>query len=124
MPNGTRNPAGQLAEQAAALHLSAAGLTLLERNFRCRAGEIDLVFLDRDILVFIEVRLRSSERFGGALGSVDARKQRRLYRAARRFVAARGVALQTPIRFDVIAVRGEPPHHCHFEWIRDAFQFD
>lgn len=124
MATRNRRETGQLAEQAAAQHLAAAGLALLERNFRCRGGEIDLIFRDAQTLVFVEVRLRQSERFGGALGSVDARKQHRLYRAARAYVASRAVAQQTPMRFDVVAVGGQPPLACHFEWIKDAFQFD
>ena len=97
---------------------------LLERNFRCRSGEIDLIFLDDETLVFVEVRLRRSERYGGALGSVDRRKQSRLHQAACVYLAERTVAPLAPMRFDVVAVSGQPPNACQFEWIRDAFQIE
>lgn len=119
-----RGTAGQLAERAVEQHLTAAGLTLLERNFRCRAGEIDLILAEAEVLVFVEVRLRQSERFGGALGSVGPAKQRRLYRAACAFLSSGNIAPQTPMRFDVVAVRRHSVQDYVFEWIRDAFQFD
>jgi putative endonuclease len=91
---GRRTPAqaaGGDAEEAAARFLAGKGLEIVARNYRTRFGEIDLVARDGASLVFVEVRLRSSMRFGGAAASVDWRKRQRLESAARHFlrVAAR-----------------------------------
>lgn len=106
---------GSAAEQAACQFLQQQGLTLVTRNFRCRQGELDLVMLDRQVLVFVEVRLRNNPRFGGALASVTARKQQRLIRAAQYFLS------QYPepraCRFDVVGFDGESQP----VWIADAF---
>ena len=90
--------------------LRARRYTIVARNFRCRAGEIDLVALDGPTVVFIEVRTRGSDRMGTPLESVDGRKQSRVGRVARQFVAARGW-LDRDARFDVIGIRvdTEPP---------------
>ncbi len=92
----------------------------MERNFRCRAGEIDLVALDGPTLVFVEVRSRRGDRLGTPLESVDPRKQARVVRVARHFLAARGVA-DRDVRFDVVSVRfdSEPPV---VEHLRGAFE--
>ena len=72
---------GDDAEQRAAAYLQLAGLKLVERNYRCRFGEIDLVLHEGSTVVFAEVRLRASARFGGAAASIDARKQAKLIAA-------------------------------------------
>jgi len=110
------NPGAQ-AERIAAAYLQRKGLTLIVTNYRCRWGEIDLVLHDRDSIVFTEVRLRSSGRFGGAAGSVDTRKRRRIIAAARHYLADKKDV--PPCRFDVVLLEHlEPPR---IEWIRDAF---
>ncbi len=81
-----RQIAGDAGEQRALLHLQQAGLTLVERNFLCKGGEIDLVMQDRGSLVFVEVRIRASSQFGGALASVTPAKQRRMVVAAQVFL--------------------------------------
>jgi len=107
---------GEQAERLAATYLESKGLSLIESNYRCRRGEIDLVLRDRDTIVFAEVRLRQSSRFGGAAESVDRRKQARIVAAARHYLAGRG---EVACRFDVVLLdRLEPPR---IEWIRDAF---
>lgn len=94
-----RTPAqarGAAAEALAAAHLAAHGLRIVARNVRCRGGEVDLICLDRAHVVFVEVRLRSGQRFGGAAESITAAKRRRVLIAAqwwlggagRRFAAA------------------------------------
>jgi putative endonuclease len=90
------------------------------RNYRCRAGEIDLVALDGETLVFVEVRSRRGSGVGTALESVDGRKQARVARVARHFLAARGWD-DRPARFDVVGVRfdHEPPA---VEHVRAAFE--
>src|SRR5690606_28566220 len=77
---------GSRAEALAISHLRAEGLTILQRNLQCRAGEIDLVCRYGNILVFVEVRRRNTSRFGGAAASVNRPKQVRLIRAARYFL--------------------------------------
>ena len=110
-------------EAAAGRHLVAAGLRPLAANAFARFGELDLVMLDGTTLVFVEVRYRRSERYGGAAASVDARKQRRLVLAARQFLAAHPRYAQGPCRFDVVAASGDPAAPT-LTWIRDAFAAD
>jgi len=93
-----------------------AGLRILARNWRCRAGEIDLVAADGDTLVFAEVRLRRDAAFGGAAESVTAGKRARLVAAARHYLVGRP---QAPCRFDVLLLDALAP--ARVRWIRDAF---
>lgn len=115
-----RQARGRAAEDAALALLQARGLSLLARNYRCRLGEIDLVMRDGDELVFVEVRARGGERHGGAAGSVDAHKQRRLHRAARHYLMTHPHAASLPARFDVVAISG-PDGENETHWIRAAF---
>ena len=104
---------GQAGEDRALDYLSGQGLRLVERNFRCKVGEIDLVMRDRDSLVFVEVRRRDSLDYGGAIASVTPAKQRRMVRAAQ-FYLQRCRPLPA-CRFDVIAIDGE-----RLAWLRNA----
>lgn len=112
----SRQQIGRAAEDAAAALLTSHGLATVTRNYRCRGGEIDLIMRDGDTLVFVEVRFRRSQRFGGALGSVTASKQRRIVFAARHYLQSAN--WPGPCRFDVVGVADASPP----EWIRDAFQ--
>ncbi len=121
---GVRTPrqrAGDAAEQAACERLQSSGCRILARNVRYREGELDIVAQDGDTVVFVEVRMRSDDRFGGAAGSVDRFKRRRLARAARHYLAehfgGRAGAALPPCRFDVITA----DDHGVGEWIRNAF---
>lgn len=109
---------GAPAEALAASFLQGCGLKILGRNYRCRFGEIDLIAETGATLVFVEVRARRSENFGGPAESITAAKRRRLVAAARHYLAAAG---ERPARFDVVLLRGEPPE---IEWIVDAFGDD
>lgn len=109
---------GLAAERRALDYLQRQGLRLRARNYRCRAGEIDLVMNDGESLVFVEVRKRSNPRFGGALASVDAAKRRRLIATARHYLQATGT--DAPARFDVVAVDARDD----IQWITDAFPAD
>jgi putative endonuclease len=110
---------GRRGEDAALRHLETAGLKLLERNYRCRGGEIDLVMQEGETLVLVEVRLRSSDEFGGAAASVGRGKQRRVALAARHLLLTRPAYRRMPARFDVVAIdRGA----AGISWIRDAFR--
>ncbi len=111
---------GNHAESLACTFLERRGLRLLCRNFHCRRGEIDLVMQDRDSLVFIEVRYRRHNRYGGAAGSVTPTKCRRIIHCARYFLS-RHQASEQAIRFDVIAIEGEPGA-LQIEWLKDAFR--
>ena len=119
----TTTAAGRRGEDLACRHLESQGLQLLERNYRCRAGEIDLVMLDGSTLVMIEVRSRSSAGHGGAAATVGNRKQRRFMLAARHLMLTRPAYRRLAARFDVVAIDaagvGEPPR---VTWIRDAFR--
>jgi putative endonuclease len=110
--------AGVAAEDAAAAHLIAAGCRILARNARYRDGEVDLIVRERDLLVFVEVRMRASARFGGAAVSVNSLKQKRIVRAAQHWLLRRYGERWPACRFDVVTVDGSGT----IEWIRDAFQ--
>lgn len=107
---------GGAAERLAASFLERAGLTILERNYRCRFGEIDLVAASGATLVFVEVRARRSEAYGGAAGSITAAKRRRIVAAARHYLARQRAS--RACRFDVVLVRGSEQA---IEWLIDAF---
>lgn len=112
--------AGRAAEALAERMLKGAGLAIVARNFRCRHGEIDLIAREGRTLVFCEVRLRSSEGYGGAAGSITARKQARIAAAARYFLAARPRAEPEPeCRFDVLLL--QTLDAARIRWIRNAF---
>jgi putative endonuclease len=114
---GAARATGAAAEELAARFLEGQGLAIVARNYRCHAGEIDLVARDGDTLVFVEVRLRSSDAFGGAGASIDAAKQRRILRATRHYLAGRR---EQPCRCDAVLLDRLDP--ARVEWIRDAFR--
>ena len=117
LPASPSQHAGFAYESQALAHLQSSGLVLVERNAASKLGELDLVMRDGDTLVFVEVRSRSSMRFGGAAASVGPDKQRRLRRAAQQYLNARfGTRRWPPCRFDVVAFDAGRLH-----WIADAF---
>ena len=118
-PKADHLTAGQRAEDCALAYLQAQGLALVERNYRCRGGEIDLVMRDGGKIVFVEVRFRSGQCFGGALASVGSRKQARLIHAASHYLATKRI--DRPARFDVAAVSPDQGKLA-IQWIKDAFQ--
>lgn len=117
-----RRQRGTQSEQLAGDYLKSRGLEVLARNLRCRAGELDLVCLDREVLAVIEVRQRGSQQFGGALQSVTWCKQRKIIRATRFFLQRRADWRARAVRFDVIAVQGRPEGAHQLIWIKDAFR--
>ena len=110
---------GDRGERKAERFLKSRGLRTVDRNWQCRHGEVDLVMLDGDQLVFIEVRVRTMAGFGDAAASVDASKQARLIRTASMYLAAHPEHSERACRFDVAAMSGEGSP---VEWIADAFQ--
>lgn len=111
---------GDAAEQATQHWLTQQGVTLLQTNFHTRYGEIDLIGLHREQLVFFEVRFRSSSRFGGAAASVTAAKQQKIVSAAQLFLQQHPQYANTSCRFDVIAASGQPDNW-QFDWLQQAF---
>ena len=113
---------GAASELLAAQHLQSQGVEVFARNLRCRAGELDLVCLDGQVLAIVEVRQRVRGDFGGALASVNHSKQRKIIRATRFFWQRTPSWHACPMRFDVIGVEGLPDGtHC-IHWIKDAFR--
>lgn len=112
-PRTARQIEGDAAESRALEYLQKQGLILVERNFRCKGGEIDLIMQDRDVLVFVEVRKRADLRYGGAAASVTARKQARLSIAAQTFLQR--YRMPPPCRFDVVAIDASV-----MDWLKNA----
>lgn len=138
--NNTRS-CGTSFETLAADYLTKQGLILIQRNFRCRMGEIDLIFREpirepiprtaeqippnilqtkQDQIVFVEVRFRKSDFFGGGIQSVDAKKQKKLIQSAQMFLRLKPTIAHFPCRFDVVGVTLENKRPV-FEWIQNAF---
>lgn len=117
-----RKELGAVGEAAAEQRLKEQGFRLLARNWRCRTGEIDIIALDGEILVFVEVRTRSGRRaFGTPLESVNVRKQRQIYETSQVYLhQERQHGRQ--VRYDVLAVQTDPTGALlHIEHIRNAF---
>ncbi len=107
---------GTAYERAAGAFLEEKGYRILEYNYRCRAGEIDLIAEDEEYLVFCEVKYRKTDAKGNPLEAVDLRKQQRIYRCALHYMTVHG-KIDYPARFDVIGIKGK-----EFLHIKNAFQ--
>jgi putative endonuclease len=117
-----RQQQGMAGEALAARYLEERQLVVLVKNFRCKAGEIDLICVAADTLIIVEVRQRSGAAFGGALASVGAAKQRRILRATQYYLLRHAQWRHHRIRFDVVALHGAASGTQRIEWIRDAFR--
>jgi putative endonuclease len=106
---------GEAAERCAHQFLVKQGLELVCRNYRCRSGELDLIMLDQQTLVFIEVRFRKNDKYGSAVETITAAKQSRIIAAAQYYLATRQT--DRPMRFDVVAISGDG----RIDWIKNAF---
>ena len=111
-------------ESRALKFLRRKGLVELERNFHCRRGELDLIMLDGEVLVFVEVRQRRSGGLTLPAESVDRRKQQRIVAAALAFLSRRPQFARRVMRFDVVALNSRSTDDFTLEWIRDAFRPD
>jgi putative endonuclease len=111
---------GAAAEAAAAAWLKRQGLVMVEKNYRCKGGEIDLIMRDGSDLVFVEVRLRQRSDYGSAIESVTHAKQRRIVCAARHFLATQIRWQNSACRFDVIAT-SDLHENAEWQWLRSAF---
>ena len=110
------NSQGVKSEKQALSYLQEQGLSLICQNYYCRFGEIDLIMLDQDTLVFIEVRYRKNSDFGGALASITKRKQDKIIKTARHYLAQ--LENEPYCRFDTIAIDQQSKLP---EWIQNAF---
>ncbi len=108
---------GSRYEQKAAQYLEEQGYRILERNYRCKLGEIDLIARDGAYLAFVEVKYRLDARAGYGLEAVDVRKQRRIIRAASWYLYEKHIRENQPCRFDVVSFLGE-----EITLVRDAFE--
>lgn len=122
MHSNTRQSAGREAEAFALRYLQQQGLQLIAQNWSCKRGELDLVMLDGDTVVFVEVRYRRHSAWGGALESVDFRKQQKLVLAAQLFLQSETQWAAAACRFDVVAIEGDPASGPPLNWIRHAFE--
>ena len=113
---------GARAEQLALDYLIENGLRSLQRNFSCRFGEIDLIMLDGDCLVFAEVRFRSKNRYSSAAVSVGPGKQKKIILTASYFLRGRKQYANSTMRFDVIAIDSTALGQYTIQWLKDAFR--
>jgi putative endonuclease len=117
----TRQELGRAAEDAAATFLEAHGLQILQRNYRRRLGELDVVAREGDTLVIVEVRMRASKLYGGAAASVGVGKQTRIIRAAAQLLQHHKNLAALRVRFDVVAITDIRARIPRIEWIQHAF---
>jgi putative endonuclease len=113
---------GELAETAALSYLTKAGCKLVEKNFTCPFGEIDLIIQDQDVLVFVEVRYRGKEDFGSGAETVSATKRKKIIRTAQRYLQKNKVSYLVACRFDVVSITLDKEKQFKINWIKDAFQ--
>ncbi len=108
---------GEKAEQKALQYLQQQGLEIVNQNYRCKQGEIDLIMHDNNFLVFVEVRYRKNSQYGSALETVTPKKQSRIIAATHHYLVSHRLADQA-VRFDVVALTGEN----QLNWVKNAFQ--
>ncbi len=108
---------GTIYETIAAEYLQEKGLAILERNFRCRMGEIDLIAKDGRYFVFVEVKYRSGRQSGYSIAAVNQTKQKTIVNVAKVYLLRKGASLETPCRFDVVGIDGN-----RIQWIPNAFE--
>ena len=111
---------GKEGERVAELYLKHKGYKLVERNYRCSAGELDLIVLDRRVVVFVEVKTRSGHGFGSPLEAVEFHKQRKMIQAAQYFLSEKRLH-QRDARFDVVGISW-PGREPVVEHIENAFE--
>ncbi len=118
----TKQTTGAWVEHQARQWLTQQGLLTIESNYHCKLGEIDIVMLDQQQLVFVEVRYRKQARFGNPAETVDWRKQKKLMKTAAHYLLHHPKHNQRACRFDVLAAQpADREELLHWTWIRDAF---
>jgi putative endonuclease len=118
-PENSKQALGREGERLAELFLKKKGYRLVERNYRCRGGEVDLILLDRKVVVFVEVKTRTDEVFGSPLEAVEPRKQRRMILAAQLYLHQKSLH-ERDARFDVVGISW-PGTEPVLEHIKNAF---
>ena len=108
-------------EDQASTYLQARGLRLLQSNYHCRFGEIDLVMRDGKTLCFIEVKFRKSLHFGGAAAALSGPKQRKIIKTALFYISAHKHLANQPMRFDALLIQRQDDGNNQIEWIQNAF---
>ena len=117
----TSKQTGTLAEQVAAVYLVSNGLLERCRNFTCKMGEIDLIMADHEQIIFVEVKYRKCNNFGGALAAVNKQKQIKLQKTAHYYLQKQRLNVyNTSCRFDVVAIENDL-HHPEITWLKNAF---
>jgi len=119
MPNKLRPShlvRGERSEQLAYNYLLKQGLQLIEKNFQCRFGELDLIMKEKDTLVIVEVRYRKSNKYGGAAESISKKKQSRIIATTQYYLSCN--KMDCPVRFDAMAMSSDTD----INWIKNAFQ--
>jgi len=112
---------GQSTETFAAEYLAQQGLIYQDKNQHSRLGEIDLIMIDDNTIVFIEVKYRSSTKFGGAISAISAKKQQKIRKTAAFYLQQCNLnEYNTPCRFDVIALQGNI-NNPEITWLKNAF---
>jgi putative endonuclease len=112
---------GKQAEDTACRYLIENGLKLIEKNYKCRSGEIDLVMQHNDSIVFVEVRYRHNNRFGSGAESVIKRKQEKIILTALHYLQSHRKSAASASRFDVISIQADCGK-TDIQWIQNAFQ--
>ncbi len=121
-PADGRRATGKLGESLAERYLVRQGTSIVERNYRCRAGEIDLVADDDGTVVFVEVRTRRSDSFGTPEESITSRKSRAMIDCAQAYLAERG-AERRPWRIDLVAIRLEGNRVLRLDHYRHVLEY-
>jgi putative endonuclease len=118
--NNAKQELGKEGERVAEQYLKKKGYKLIERNYRCAGGELDLIVLDRRVVVFVEVKTRTGQGFGSPIEAVEFHKQRKMIQAAQYFLTEKKLH-QRDARFDVIGVSW-PGREPVVEHIENAFE--
>lgn len=113
---------GQIRENLACEFLKSKGALILSRNFRCKAGEVDIIAKDDTYLCFIEVKYRSDDRFGQPQEAVDIKKQKRICNVSKFYLYSKYKSSDVPVRYDVIAI-SQKDDMLAFKWIKNAFDY-
>ncbi len=112
---------GQLTEGIAEKYLISQGLVMQNKNVHCRQGEIDLIMLDDDTYVFVEVKYRKNNQFGGAISAIPVSKQKKIKHAVTFYLQQQGLnEYNTACRIDVIALEGDM-NQPKITWVKNAF---
>ncbi|MHB1393838.1 MAG: YraN family protein [Clostridia bacterium] len=119
---GNNKVLGAFGEGLACEYLAECGYRVLERNFSCKVGEVDIIALQKDTIVFIEVKTRSSEKYGKPSEAVSAAKQQKIVKTALYYLQSNKF-LDYMCRFDVIEIIVDEENKYQINLIKDAFQY-